>query len=266
VKNPETKMRPATELKQIFQDGWNNPARIENYVRNTAEFTQGESHLAWRSALSEAVHAAGRLKILDVGTGPGIFACLYSQMGYECVGFDFSEGMLAVARRRAAEMQLDCTFQFGDAEEPALPESTFDVVSSRHLLFNLPRPGLAIRNWVRLLKPGGRLVLIGNEHTDGQPFSFSLRAKQWLRRRTSRWLSKPRRGWNPGPGYLKAVSECPLFRNNSKILHAVMEAAGLEQIHVVNTDAIREARRRTPNRRRSRMDNAHFFILVGIKP
>jgi ubiquinone/menaquinone biosynthesis C-methylase UbiE len=258
-------MRSATELKLIFQEGWNNPARIENYVRNVAEFTQGESHLAWRRALGEAFHAPGRLKILDVGTGPGIFACLYSQMGHECVGFDFSESMLAVARRRAEEMQLDCTFQFGDAEEPILPDATFDVVSSRHLLFNLPRPGLAIRNWIRLLKPGGRMILIGNEHVDGQPFSVSVRAKQWLRRRTSRWFRKPRRGWNPDPGYLKAVSKCPLFRNNSKILRAVMEAAGLEQIHSVNTDKIREARQRNPNRRKSHLENAQFCILVGIK-
>ncbi len=61
-------MRSAIELKQIFQNGWNNPDRIQNYVRNIAEFTEGDSHLAWRQALGDAAQADGRLKILDVGT------------------------------------------------------------------------------------------------------------------------------------------------------------------------------------------------------
>ncbi len=120
------------------------------------------------------------MKVLDVGTGPGIFACLYAQLGHESYGLDFSESMLAVARQRAQEMNLECKFVFGDAESPPFPNETFDAVSSRHLLFNLPRPGVAICEWVRVLKPGGRLILIGNEHVNGSKASFVRRAKHWL--------------------------------------------------------------------------------------
>ena len=110
------------------------------------------------------------------------------------------------------------------------------------------------------------MILIGNEHADGQICSMAERTKNWLRRNTFRWFRKRAPGWNPGPSYLKAVSECPLFKHNSGILRVVMEAAGLQGIRMVNTDAIRNARLKLPNRPGSRASlRPHFFILVGTK-
>jgi ubiquinone/menaquinone biosynthesis C-methylase UbiE len=262
-------MRSATELKQIFQAGWNVPARVENYSRGVIEFTEGATHVAWRSTLAAALGADRQLKVLDVGTGPGIFACLYSQMGHSATGLDFSERMLAVARRRAVDLGLDCEFVFGDAEEPPFDDATFDAVSSRHVLFNLPRPGVAIRHWVRVLKPGGRLILMGNEHDSHAPKSLAARGRkvvQWCRMRWARRRRGPQ-SWAT-PDYRQAVAECPLFRHGSGTLRAVMEAAGLEQIHVQPTDAIQAARRSspTPKSRRRFVAPGQFFMLVGRKP
>ena len=78
-----------------------------------------------RTILARALAADSRFKILDVGTGPGNFACVYSQLGHECIGLDFSENMLAVARQRTASMKLDCSFIFGDAENPPFPDECF---------------------------------------------------------------------------------------------------------------------------------------------
>ena len=259
-------VQSATELKQIFQEGWNVPARVDNYVRNVAEFTEGECHLAWRKTLAAALSSADRLKILDVGTGPGIFACLYSQMGHECVGLDFSERMLDVARLRAVDLKLDCSFVFGDAEAPPLADAAFDVVSSRHLLFNLPHPGVAIREWVRMLMPGGRMILIGNEHLQQPPQSLAARSKQLLRRCLGRPARRRVPGWNPGPDYLDAVSQCPLFKHGEGTLRAVMEAAGLQETHSIATDDIDRARRQDPKKYLRRDFPSRFFILVGIKP
>jgi ubiquinone/menaquinone biosynthesis C-methylase UbiE len=79
---------------------------VDNYVRNVAEgeFREGATAHAWRAALETALSAAGRLRVLDVGTGPGVFACLYALMGHESVGLDFSRRMLAAARRHAADL------------------------------------------------------------------------------------------------------------------------------------------------------------------
>ena len=92
-------MQTASELKTIFQDGWNNPERVDNYVRNVAngEFQDTPILRAWRECLEAALAAEGRLQILDVGTGPGVYACLYSEMGHQCTGLDFSDRMLTEA-------------------------------------------------------------------------------------------------------------------------------------------------------------------------
>lgn len=260
-------MRSATELKQIFQAGWNIPARVENYTRNVTEFTEGDTHVAWRNTLAAALGTDERLKILDVGTGPGIFACLYSQMGHESTGLDFSERMLTVARQRAADMRHDCKFVFGDAEEPPFDDATFDAVSSRHVLFNLPRPGVAVRQWARVLKPGGKMILMGNEHSGRLVSSLQMRSRRLMWQLRRRFFKRQKRGWNAGPGYIKAVSECPLFRHGSATLRAVMEAAGLEQIHLHPTDAIQLARRTMPRKRSKGLPaSSQFFMLLGEKP
>jgi len=64
-------MRSAEELKQVFQEGWNIPLRVDNYVRNVAdaEFTGGECYDAWREALRAAIGVSGSLQILDVEGG-----------------------------------------------------------------------------------------------------------------------------------------------------------------------------------------------------
>jgi SAM-dependent methyltransferase len=262
-------MRSAADLKRIFQEGWNIPARVDNYVRTVAEgeFRDGATAQAWRSALETALSAAGRLKVLDVGTGPGVFACLYAQMGHECIGLDFSNRMLAAARQHATDLALDCVFVFGDAEEPPFEADSFDCVSSRHLLFNLPRPGVAVRQWVRMLKTGGKLILIGDDSGERRRSSLAAGARRMLGRSLGR-LSRDRpRGWNAGPDYIKAVSECPLFRHSAGAIRAVMEAAGLQDIRCCPTDEIYYARQKSYSLlRRWNFPPTRPFILVGIKP
>jgi ubiquinone/menaquinone biosynthesis C-methylase UbiE len=259
-------MRSAAELKQIFQAGWNIPARVENYVRQASEFTEGESHVAWRATLERALATRERQRILDVGTGPGFYACLYAQMGHAATGLDFSERMLGVARQRAKDLEVDVEFVFGDAEEPPFVDVSFDAVSSRHLLFNLPRPGVAVRRWVRLLKPGGRMILMGNENEQPAARSLWARSKQVVGGWYGRTRSGRAPGWKPAPGYLAAVAECPLFRHGSRTLRVVMEAVGLEDIHCVASDEIRQARAALPGQNRRPLGSSSFFILVGVKP
>jgi SAM-dependent methyltransferase len=254
-------MSSAAELKQIFQEGWNLPVRIENYVRGVAEFHEPACNQAWRRALSFALSPGKRLRVIDMGTGPGVFACLYAEMGHAATGLDFSARMLSEATSRATQLKCDCQFLFGDAEEPPFAAETFDVVSSRHLLFNLPRPGVAVREWAKLLRPGGRMILIGNDPRDDASPPPEAAASQPKRPAEDR----PR--WRATPEYRVAVSQCPLFRHGASILTVLMEAVGLTNIRLVPTDAIQEARRTSPSRlAREEREPHDFFILVGEKP
>jgi SAM-dependent methyltransferase len=262
--NKRITMQTADELKKIFQQGWNLPVRIDNYVRNVAdgEFAEGAGLAAWKSCLAVALPGK-RAKILDIGTGPGVYACLYAQLGHVCIGLDFSARMLGEARRRARRLGLNCTFVFGDAECPPLESESFDVVSSRHLLFNLPHPGLAVRQWMRILKPGGMMILIG-EDSQEQPRSKAGRRLQINRR--LRQLRGPKAKdssprWTPSPDYLNAVSQCPLFRQGKGPIQALMEAVGLCDIRSLDTAEIAAARaKKSPGSR-----SGAPFILAGKK-
>ena len=181
-------------------------------------------------------------------------------------GLDFSERMLGVARCRAADLHLNTEFVLGDAEAPPFA-TTFDAVSSRHVLFNLPRPGVAVREWVRVLKPGGKLILIGNEHDAENRAKGFARTTQLVRNWYRRIRNRRRvRGWKPQAGYLQAVHECPLFRHGSGTLRAVMEAVGLGDIQQVPTEEIQQARRASPRRNRRPEFGGPLYILVGTKP
>jgi SAM-dependent methyltransferase len=51
-------------------------------------------------------------------------------------------------------------FRRNDAEAPDLPETSFDLIVERHVLWTLPHPEAALDNWRHLLRQNGRLVLI----------------------------------------------------------------------------------------------------------
>jgi ubiquinone/menaquinone biosynthesis C-methylase UbiE len=107
------------------------------------------------------------LAIADLGCGTGTLAILLAEAGHHVSGVDFAPNMLRIGREKAAAVELPPTFTEGDAASPPLPEGSFDVVLSRHVLWAMPDPGVAVRNWIRLLQPGGRLVLIEGNWSTG---------------------------------------------------------------------------------------------------
>src|SRR5216684_1950914 len=75
--------------------------------------------------------------------------------------------MLAAARRKATAQRLSVHFEEGDAEQLPFPPGSFDLVISRHVLWTLPHPEAAVDEWIRVLRPGGRLAIIdGAQYND----------------------------------------------------------------------------------------------------
>lgn len=99
-----------------------------------------------------------RPRALDVGCGPGFFSIILAQLGCDVCAVDYTPAMLAQARANAGAAGTDLRFFQMDAQALDFPDESFDLVVSRNLTWNLPRPDAAYREWTRVLKPGGLLL------------------------------------------------------------------------------------------------------------
>jgi SAM-dependent methyltransferase len=95
--------------------------------------------------------------VLDVGAGTGFLSLLLAAQGYQVTAADFSAGMLARLKAKAADQGLAIRIAEADALHP--PEGPFNAVVERHLVWTLPDPGAALAAW-HAVAPDGRLVLI----------------------------------------------------------------------------------------------------------
>lgn len=98
-------------------------------------------------------------RCLDIGTGAGHTAARLAEAGCEVVGLDPAAGMLAAARERYGGA---ANLRFVEAEGHAtgFDDATFDIVTARHTLHHHADPAATLREVRRVLKPGGRFVLV----------------------------------------------------------------------------------------------------------
>ncbi|GAA4723884.1 class I SAM-dependent methyltransferase [Pedococcus ginsenosidimutans] len=127
---------------------------------------------AWKDLLRTWLPATPS-RLADLACGTGTLSVLAAELGHEVTGVDLSEQMVALARAKSAPFGRAVEVLHGDAGQPPLEPGSVDVVLARHVLWTLPDPLAALRRWVGLLRPGGRLVLVegrwGLEGADGKP-------------------------------------------------------------------------------------------------
>ena len=130
---------------------------------NQVELETGQ-HKKWRDCLQAEISrqfpgtAAAQLRVLEVGTGPGFFAILLCELGYDVTAIDLTPAMLAEAKKNAGDMADSICFMEMNAEALDFEDASFDVVISRNLTWNLPHPDAACAEWARVLRPGGLLL------------------------------------------------------------------------------------------------------------
>ena len=130
---------------------------------NQEELATGQ-RVVWRSLIAERIHARfpgkapEEIKLLDVGTGPGFFAIILTELGYSVTAVDYTAAMLEAAKRNAGALAEKITFLQMNAEALSFPEGSFDVLVTRNLTWNLHHPEKAYAQWTRVLKPGGLLL------------------------------------------------------------------------------------------------------------
>jgi SAM-dependent methyltransferase len=114
------------------------------------------------------------------GCGTGFLTFELAARGHHVIGVDFAPSMLAEARRKAAARGASVRFEEADAEQLPFPPGSFDLAISRHLLWTLSHPDAAIDEWIRVLRPGGRLVVVDGQFDAGAapPSSENARTSQ----------------------------------------------------------------------------------------
>lgn len=121
-----------------------------------------DTRAAWRELLLGVLPRAPA-RVADLGCGTGTLSLLLAEQGYAVDGLDFSPRMIA---RAQAKVGARASLRLGDAADPDLPAGEYDAVLSRHMLWALARPDVAVPRWGALLRPDGRLILVeGTWHT-----------------------------------------------------------------------------------------------------
>jgi ubiquinone/menaquinone biosynthesis C-methylase UbiE len=113
--------------------------------------------------------------VLEVAIGTGLNLPHYPE-GVRLTGVEFSPGMLAIARRRAADLGRAVDLREGDAHALDLPDGAYDTVVCTFALCAIPDDRKALAEMARVLRPGGLLLLA--DHVAAGP--RVLRAVQWL--------------------------------------------------------------------------------------
>lgn len=121
---------------------------------------------AWRRLLLAELPPAPAA-IADLGCGTGTLSVLLATEGYAVTGLDFAPQMIRAARAKARSAGVSARFELSDAAAPTLPAASFDVVLARHVLWAMPDAGDALAAWLRLLLPGGLLLLVEGHWSTG---------------------------------------------------------------------------------------------------
>jgi 2-polyprenyl-3-methyl-5-hydroxy-6-metoxy-1,4-benzoquinol methylase len=120
---------------------------------------------AWTKLL-KTLFPSGNGHVLDIGCGTGSLSLVLAGLGYTVTGIDFSPEMIAHAQVKAAASGHAIEFHLMDAAYPQFAPEQFDVILCRHVLWALLNIDQVLERWVRLLKTGGRIILIeGLWHT-----------------------------------------------------------------------------------------------------
>lgn len=141
--------------------------RASGYSKVNQEELEGIQRKTWASLLDTQIREhfgieadqRNKIRILDIGAGPGFISIILCELGYLVTAADFAETMIEEAKKNAGPFADQITFKAENAMDLSFAEETFDVVFSRNLTWNLPDPQKAYQEWIRVLKENGMLFI-----------------------------------------------------------------------------------------------------------
>jgi len=169
AEKPGTDRSPAARQRRV----WDRAA--PGYDRQIAFFER-----TWFSGGREWLGERARGRVLEVAVGTGRNLPHYPAE-VTVVGVELSPAMLSVARQRATRLGRDVDLREGDAQHLPFGEASFDTVVCALSLCTIPSPVEAVGEMRRVLRPGGRLLLLDHVGSTWPP----VYAAQWLLERAS---------------------------------------------------------------------------------
>ena len=121
---------------------------------------------AWRQAVRSTIQPRPGERILDLAAGTGTSSVPFHRAGAHVVPCDFSLGMLRVGKQALPYLP----FVAGDGTRLPFGDAVFDAVTISFGLRNINDPDLALRELLRVTRPGGRLVVCEFSHPTFAPF------------------------------------------------------------------------------------------------
>ena len=177
---------------------------------------------------------------------------------------DLSKAMLARAPGKSARVDRKARLFLGDAEATREPASSYDTVICRHLVWTLPEPDRAAADWLRVLRPGGRLMVI-----DGDWVGLRLLSRLrwalghglgWLLRRPAEDID-----WDAHERIMAQVH----FREGLRPgpLATLLQQAGFADVRIGSITPNRKQQRRGARFPRALTVGVyHDFYLTAVKP
>jgi ubiquinone/menaquinone biosynthesis C-methylase UbiE len=253
-------------LRDQIRDYWAIRAATYDQGRGHGMSQRGELE-AWLEMIHAKLGPGEGRSALDLATGTGEIAQLMHRAGFAVTGMDFTEPMLDRARSKAAAAGLPIRYLLRDVETTGEPDASYDILICRNLVWTLVDPAASFAEWLRLLRPGGTLMIVDADHV----------SKNWadrLHRLWTRWFgAKP-----DGHSMLTAaqwqnhhaiVAQLPFSAGaRAKAIAAMLEDAGYGAIHI--DQSLRPLRRISARGNgwtgwlRSAMQ--HRFVICCTKP
>lgn len=153
------------DIKDAVVSYWTR--RSESFAEHKHAELHSSKRVLWEAEFERVLPKKSGLRILDVGCGSGFFEMVLAPLGHQMTGVDLTPEMIAKGQALLQHHELEATLQVMDAEKLKFADESFDAVISRNLTWTLPHPVEAYREWMRVLKPGGTLVVFDAEYAKG---------------------------------------------------------------------------------------------------
>ena len=178
----------------------------------------------WRKKVTKIIAPTAGMEILDMAAGPGASSEPLAKAGAKVTSADFSQGMLDAGRKQRPYLN----FQLADALNLPFGDNSFDLYTISFGLRNTHKTERALQEALRVVRPGGRLVVVEFSAPTWRPFrtiytNYLMSALPWVAKRTS-----------SNPDAYVYLAESIKAWPDQAALAAIIEGAGWSSVEVTN--------------------------------